>query len=497
MKYINLYIRLLLLLGLLLLLLGCREDPIELTLYGRLEGAVTNENLEPLENVIISTNPATEVITTGPEGTFTMDSIPIGNYVVRARLEEFEDELLSIEISDEKTTTLSIVMSVSPQDNQAPGLPDHPTPANGERDVAVTTELSWSCHDDDAHDTLQYDLVFFSAGNTPGEVIATGLQDTTYLMEALAYNTTYYWQIIASDGKHEPVHSEIWQFSTLPFPENRIHFVRKADGKYLIFSANDQGQSLAITTSQQSSWRPRLDPIRKNIAYLSFDGLESHLYIMQPDGSGNSKITSNVSVASQNNFEMSYCWSPDGAQLLYMHNRQLYRINKDGSGLQMIAQAPPNEVYTAVDWSPLGDKIILKTQGSFPYETNLYLSSNDGGFLPIMTDLDGTIGSPSFSIDGKMILFSYDVSEFQSPDGRQLDARVFLYNLETEVLTDISVEKEEGTNDLEPRFSPTGAHIIFTNTPNDGISRKDIWKMERDGENRVLFVENGEMPDWK
>ena len=114
-----------------------------------------------------------------------------------------------------------------------------------------------------------------------------------------------------------------------------------------------------------------------------------------------------------------------------------------------------------------------------------------------MTDLDGTIGSPSFSIDGKMILFSYDVSEFQSPDGRQLDARVFLYNLETEVLTDISVEKEEGTNDLEPRFSPTGAHIIFTNTPNDGISRKDIWKMERDGENRVLFVENGEMPDWK
>ena len=480
----------------LLFLVSCREDPIELTFYGRIEGEVTNEAFEPLANVVVSTNPATAILNTGEEGNFVFDSIPVGSYVVRARLEEFEEELTTIEVFDGQTTNLKMVMSASLDDNQAPGLPGDPIPANGAIDMPLDVELAWTCQDEDAGDTLSYDLIFFEAGSTPGTVIATELQDTTFQLEGLDFNTTYYWQIMATDGKHTPVYSEVWQFKTIAFPENRIHFTRKVEDKYLIFSANTEGEALAITTIQNSSWRPRMDVIRKNVAYLSFDGLEPHLFIMKPDGSEPIKVTSNVPVSSHDNFDLNYCWSPDGAQLLFMNFGQLYRINKDGSGFQLIAQAPINEVYTAVDWTSQGDKIVVLTTSSHPYETKLYLSTNDGAFQLILSQLNGTISSPSFSIDGKKILFSHDVSGFQADDGRQLDARIFLYEIETETLTDISFEKAAGTNDLEPRFSPTDAHVIFTNTPNDGVSRKDIWIMEVDGENRAIFQENAEMADW-
>ena len=218
---------------------------------------------------------------------------------------------------------------------------------------------------------------------------------------------------------------------------------------------------------------------------------------MKPNGTMAFSVTSNVPVASSDNFNLNYCWSPDGSQLLFMHFGSLYRINKDGTGLHLLAQAPANEVYSAVDWAGQGNRIITKTTGNLPYNTRLYLITEDGGATQILHQLNGTIGSPSFSVDGKYLLFSYDASGFQSNDGRQLDARIYLYHLETGTLTDISFEKPNGTNDLEPRFSPTGAHISFTNTPNDGISRKDIWIMEVDGENRELFQENAEMPDWR
>ena len=78
-----------------------------------------------------------------------------------------------------------------------------------------------------------------------------------------------------------------------------------------------------------------------------------------------------------------------------------------------------------------------------------------------------------------------------------MDARIFIRGIDEPTPTDLSMEKEPGTNDLDPRYSPDGASIIFVNTNNDGISQKNIYKMDLDGDNRVLLFENAEMPEWK
>ena len=62
--------------------------------------------------------------------------------------------------------------------------------------------------------------------------------------------------------------------------------------------------------------------------------------------------------------------------------------------------------------------------------------------------------------------------------------------------TDASVNKPAGTNDLQPRFSPDGANIIFINTSNVLGSTAYIWVMTVNGTDRWKIISNAMMPDW-
>jgi hypothetical protein len=65
-------------------------------------------------------------------------------------------------------------------------------------------------------------------------------------------------------------------------------------------------------------------------------------------------------------------------------------------------------------------------------------------------------------------------------------------------VVDISNEKPNGTNDLDPIFAPNEAFVIYTNTSNDGISRKDIYTLEIGvDETRTLLYTDAFMPDWE
>ena len=91
-----------------------------------------------------------------------------------------------------------------------------------------------------------------------------------------------------------------------------------------------------------------------------------------------------------------------------------------------------------------------------------------------------------------------DVSEYESPDHRQLDTHIFMYNLVSDAVTDLSEDKNSGTIDLDPRFSPNESEIIFVNTSNDGISQRNIFRLgiNAGGSNDLLFC-NAFMPDWE
>jgi TolB protein len=124
--------------------------------------------------------------------------------------------------------------------------------------------------------------------------------------------------------------------------------------------------------------------------------------------------------------------------------------------------------------------------------------NNDGSNMTLLiNNLPGIMESPSFSPDGNKIIFTRDISGHQVSNGRQLDARIFIVNINGADTVDVSINKPAGTNDLHPRFSPDGSKIIFENVTNDGSSEKEIWIMDVQGNNRQKFLSNSEMPDWR
>jgi hypothetical protein len=66
------------------------------------------------------------------------------------------------------------------------------------------------------------------------------------------------------------------------------------------------------------------------------------------------------------------------------------------------------------------------------------------------------------------------------------------------ISTNVSDGKDPGTNDLDARFSPSEAELIFVNTSNDGVSQQNVFKMGiGEPSTRDAIFDNAKMPDWK
>lgn len=227
---------------------------------------------------------------------------------------------------------------------------------------------------------------------------------------------------------------------------------------------------------------------------------------MDTKGGNVFQVTSGKSVEGNNSNGKCFTWSPDGDQLLYGHMEDLYVVNYNAAGnsTDIIAKAPVNRNFGDCDWcdhfnnSPQ-EKIVVLTQGVKPYDNEIYLMDPDGKNMDLLVgNLKGTLSSPRFSPDGVNVIFSLDTL-YEDDNGRQLNARIYSINVDGSNLIDLSGdEKENGTNDLQARYSETGGKIIFMNivASKNGEGIRSIWTMDTDGQNREKLITNAEMPEW-
>ncbi len=483
-------------------LLACNDEPIQPVIYGSLEGVVLDATTQGIiPGVAISTAPTSNSVVTDEEGKFVMDEILVGEYDLVLEKNGYIKGRETIIINENSTTQVTIFLQEKYVTNFPPDPPQNESPENYSENIDLSVSLHWTAMDDNEEDLLSYDIQLFSDNTSQFETIVSDLEIDSFQLNGLNYGTQYFWQVIVKDGVNDPVYSPVWQFQTIPFPENRILFVRRVNGIYQIFSGDQNGNEVQLTNSQSSVWRPRFNPLKTKIAFISLDGFENHLYTMNPDGTDIQKVTQTISIESFDENYMSFCWSPNGASLVYTHFNQLYKISPDGSGLQLIKEIGSNLSYSYCDWTDDPQpKLVVRTSASNTYDGDIFIMNLDGSDEEkIFANIAGRTGGGVFSVDGNKVLFSHDVSGFEGQDGKQLDAKLQLLDLNNNNnYSDISIEKVPGTNDLDPRFSPDGASVIFTNTNNDGISIKNIYKMDLDNlNNRVLLFENAEMPDWQ
>ena len=491
------YIAFIFLLGL-LITTACNEDTIQPQLFGSIEGQVLRkDDLTPLSNVAISTTPTSSSIITDFDGSFTIENVPVGTYSIKAEKEDFITKLEGVTVTGNNAGEVIIRMVKDTSISVPPTTPQVISPLDGEQEQSVNIRLEWISVDEDEEDMLLYDLYLYEDQQSDPILEVMDISDNFLEVTDLQFGKNYYWQVSAKDGRTAPVFGMLWRFKTEEFPDYRFLFAREINGKYDIYSANDMGDEIQLTDNNGSNWRPIMSPNRDKIAFISNLGIDLHIYIMNRDGSEVVQVTS-LPISGLNSFDLDFSWSPDGTQILYMRNSILNVINVDGTGLSVITEAPPGTTFVECDWVGPGNKILVRTLGNAPYASHIWLLDANGTFIDtVIPDLPGSTGGGVFSIPGTKILYTQDISGFNSITGRQLNARVFQVDINSGVRVDLSFDKIDGTNDLDARYSPDGAKVIFTNTNNDGISQKNIYIMDLDGENRTLLFENAEMPEWK
>ncbi len=129
-------------------------------------------------------------------------------------------------------------------------------------------------------------------------------------------------------------------------------------------------------------------------------------------------------------------------------------MNPDGSKRSVLFQDSKNSAVAPV-WSSKGDKIAFGLGRFFqtlqgPAVADIAVMNSDGAGLEVLTKGAGNNGFPSWSPDGRRIVY-------RSSDGKTTG--LFIIDLETGQATAL---KTGSTRDNFPAWSPAGDRIAFT-----------------------------------
>ncbi len=479
---------------------SCTEDRISPEITGSIKGSIIDSDTQdPIKYVEISTNPATEVLLTDENGEFVLEEIEIGEYKILINKDEYENKMLNAKVKKEDTTFINVILKkkASASNNNPPEFLNNYNPQSGSTNVPTSLELSWQMKQSESSDSLSFDILLYRSDSQTQEKIATNHKDTTIQIEELNYNTVYYWQVIAKNESGDTAHSKIQNFKTQQIPQASFFYSKKINGNYEIMGYNiESGSSTRITYNSFRDWAPKLNHTNDKIAFVSDSLVKNHIFTMSKNGQ-NIQQVSDIPVAGYNNYGNAFAWNDRTGHIFFSHYSYLYRVNQDGTGLSSITTAPADRHFRETDISPNGQKIIAITIGEESYTNEIYLMDIDGtNMTQVISDIEGTIEAPAFSIDGKEILFTHDISGHEALDGRQLNSHIFNYNFNSQDTTDLSVNKPLGTNDRYPRYSNTGDKIVFVNVRNDNSTPPEIWMMDIDGTNREKLISNATLPHW-
>jgi len=201
------------------------------------------------------------------------------------------------------------------------------------------------------------------------------------------------------------------------------------------------------------------------IAFSSERDGNSEIYVMNSDGSDQTRLTDNDAK------DWYPFWSPDGEKIVYQSSEtedgpaQLFVMNADGSDAKQITTGP--HTHSSPSWSPDGKRVAFhSTRGG---SSNVFIIDADGGNETQLTNVPGyNFISPTWSPDGKRIA----VEGGKRDEKIQVEwgeARLFQIWV---VLVDGGEQPVQITDNVAyngyPAWSPGGDVIAFDSNPGTG-----------------------------
>ena len=198
-------------------------------------------------------------------------------------------------------------------------------------------------------------------------------------------------------------------------------------------------------------------------------------YVMDADGSNQTRKTFNPRTNPAWNHDEDPVWSPDGTRIAFNSNRdgnwEVYVMDADGSDQTNLTNSTAHEFYP--DWSPDGDKIAFNSDRDGDYE--IFVMDADGSHQTPITDNTSDERWPTWSPDGKRIAFHSD---------RDGNREIYSVNADGSGLTRLTSNQVE---DRWAAWSPNGNKISFVS---DRDGNREIYVMDADGSNQTRLTNN-------
>lgn len=257
----------------------------------------------------------------------------------------------------------------------------------------------------------------------------------------------------------------------------KIAFVSKRSGTKEIYMMDYDGHGVQRLTSNGSiNLNPEFSPNGREIIYTSYKKKNPDLYRREIFSGSEARISSFPGI----NATATYATSGDKIALVLSKdgNSEIYVMGKDGRNVTRLTNNPAIDVAPA--WSPDGSQIAFVSDRLG--KPQVFIMNADGSGVRRLTTSGAYNVTPRWSPKGDKIAYARQAAGFQ------------IYTINPDGTGDTQLTSE-GSNE-HPRWSPDGRFIAFSSTRSGG---QGIYIMRADGtgEKRVSQEKGGDShPVW-
>ena len=270
-----------------------------------------------------------------------------------------------------------------------------------------------------------------------------------------------------------PVHA------AFPGGNGLIAFETDRDGNNEIYVMNPDGSGQTnITSTTEWEYDPVFSPDGSRIAFVR-ETPQSDIWVMNSDGSNGINLSGPDTVVGTNGVYPT--WSPDGSLIAYADNADIWVMSAaDGSNKTNLTNTTGNIAAEGQPaWSSTG--LIAYTRNN-----DLWVMEADGSSPRAISTATGTESNPDWSPDGTKLVF-------------QIGGEIWVANADGS--SPVAIVSGAGEAGREPAWSPDGTKIVFASNAFTAPNGYDLFVMNPDGSNVTLLpmpVPTGDFdPTWQ